>query len=59
MFVLGTVIWVDNLKWASKSQWKTAARNAVVVDGIIEGFVKSVNNLSLYWVNRAGHMVIK
>lgn len=39
--------------------WENAARNAVTVDGIIEGFVKSVENLSLYWVNRAGHMVVK
>lgn len=35
-----------------------AGRQPIVVDGMIEGFVKGVQTLTFYWINRAGHMVI-
>lgn len=54
----GTVLWVDRMQWSGSSQWTNAPRYAVAVGGYNEGYLKKVNNLALYWVNRAGHMVI-
>ncbi|XP_019877969.2 retinoid-inducible serine carboxypeptidase [Aethina tumida] len=53
----GTVKWVDELRWNGSENWKTVTRQPFVVNGIIEGFVKEADNLTFWWVNRAGHMV--
>lgn len=53
----GTVLWVDRLKWPGAASWATAQRVPLAIDGFIEGYVKNVNNLYLFWVNRSGHMV--
>ncbi|KAJ3662659.1 hypothetical protein Zmor_002321 [Zophobas morio] len=53
----GTIKWVDELQFDGSSEWKTAERNAVAVDDIVEGYYKKVGNLAFYWVLRAGHMV--
>ncbi|KAF2898896.1 hypothetical protein ILUMI_07279 [Ignelater luminosus] len=53
----GTVVWVDDLHWSQSNEWKTTPRNALSANGINEGYKKIRGPLSLYWVNRAGHMV--
>lgn len=54
----GTVLWVDRLKWPGAQTWNSvASRNPLIINGFIEGYVKQVDNLALYWVDRAGHMV--
>jgi len=53
----GTVVWVDNMNWIGSKKWKTAQRLPISYAGFYEGYRKEVDNLGLYWVNRAGHMV--
>ncbi|KAJ8667662.1 hypothetical protein QAD02_009325 [Eretmocerus hayati] len=53
----GTLLWTEKLQWRYAKQWRLSDRFPLVADGIIEGFFKRCNNLSFYWVNRAGHMV--
>lgn len=53
----GTVLWVDKLRWAGSSKWKNVPRDALAVNGINEGYKKILDNFSVFWVNRAGHMV--
>lgn len=53
----GTLKWVENLKWKNAEKWYTSKRLPVIVDDIVEGYVKSFDKFSFYWVKRAGHMV--
>ncbi|XP_033223608.1 retinoid-inducible serine carboxypeptidase-like [Belonocnema kinseyi] len=53
----GTLLWVEKLKWKNDFNWKRASRKPVVVNNIIEGYVKASGNFKMYWINRAGHMV--
>ncbi|KAF7988459.1 hypothetical protein HCN44_001032 [Aphidius gifuensis] len=53
----GTLAWVEALKWHGKKKWETSERKTVVVDNIIEGYVKEYSNFKMYWINRSGHMV--
>ncbi|KAK6630777.1 hypothetical protein RUM44_002946 [Polyplax serrata] len=53
----GTVHWIDKLRWKGAEAWQTAERDAIVLNGYIEGYVKKFGNLYLYWVLRAGHMI--
>ncbi|KAK9300872.1 hypothetical protein QLX08_006578 [Tetragonisca angustula] len=55
----GTLRWVEKMQWKNANSWHRSARTALVVKGIIEGYVKSYGNFSMYWINRAGHMVPK
>ncbi|KAK0096787.1 hypothetical protein PV326_004422 [Microctonus aethiopoides] len=51
----GTLSWMENLQWRYINDWKKAKRFALVVNNIIEGYVKEYKNLKMYWINRAGH----
>lgn len=53
----GTVRWVDRLKFPEKTAYVTNPRSALAVDGILEGYFKTAGRFSMFWVNRAGHMV--
>jgi len=54
----GTVAWVDRLRWPLADAWKKSTpRQTFVVNGKVEGFVKKAKTFSMYWINRAGHMV--
>ncbi|CAO1324803.1 unnamed protein product [Diamesa hyperborea] len=53
----GTVEWVNRLKWAGSKGYLEAPRNGFGVNNVLEGYVRSYGNFSMYWVNRAGHMV--
>lgn len=55
---LSTLRWVDRLKWPGSSKWKSASREPLVIDGMVEGWVKNSGKLHFYWINKAGHMVI-
>ncbi|XP_008549594.1 retinoid-inducible serine carboxypeptidase [Microplitis demolitor] len=55
----GTVKWVENLKWKHEDAWKRAPRVAFAVDNIIEGYVQACDKLKMYWVLRAGHLVVE
>ncbi|KAI4476395.1 hypothetical protein M0804_013605 [Polistes exclamans] len=54
----GTVLWIDNMHWINSYNWHNAKRVSLVSDHIIEGYSKHYDNFGLYWVNRAGHMVL-
>ncbi|KYN23485.1 Retinoid-inducible serine carboxypeptidase [Trachymyrmex cornetzi] len=54
---LGTLHWVEKLKWKDADTWKNSDRKSLVVKSIIEGYFKVQDNFRMYWVNRAGHMV--
>ena len=49
--------WIENMKWKKLDDWKMSVRSPLVVNGIIEGYVKRTDNFAFYWINRAGHMV--
>lgn len=53
----GTVAWVDKMKWDHGSFYKLKSRKPIYYNHVLEGFYKTHNNFSFYWVNRAGHMV--
>ncbi|XP_011686912.1 PREDICTED: retinoid-inducible serine carboxypeptidase-like [Wasmannia auropunctata] len=55
----GTLLWVEKLKWKNADTWKNSARRPLLVDDIVEGYIKAKDNFRMYWVNRAGHMVPK
>ncbi|XP_066148897.1 retinoid-inducible serine carboxypeptidase-like [Euwallacea fornicatus] len=54
---LGTINWVNRLKFKDSPLWVGTYKRAFTVEGIIEGFEKKAGNLEFYWVLRAGHMV--
>lgn len=53
----GTVKWVNNLTWSGAYKYKAASREAVSVNGVIEGYSREEDNFSMYWILRSGHMV--
>ncbi|KAJ8667658.1 hypothetical protein QAD02_009321 [Eretmocerus hayati] len=53
----GTLRWVERMRWKHAKQWHSSERVPLVVNDIIEGYVKRYDNLGFYWVDRAGHMV--
>lgn len=57
-FYVGTLDWIDRLKWPGAENWKLAARSTLDVDDTIQGFVKNYGNFWFYWINNAGHMVV-
>jgi len=57
VYILGTLHWVEKLKWKNADTWKNSNRNSLVIKSIIEGYLKVQDNFRMYWVNRAGHMV--
>lgn len=54
---LGSVNWIDRMQWSYKQDYLNAPREAITVDRVLEGYVKTAGNFSMFWVNRAGHMV--
>lgn len=61
----GTYAWVDRLKWPGRSAWDAAPRQPLVGVDVptgrathyVEGYYKKSGLFSMYWVDRAGHMV--
>ncbi|ODN00453.1 Retinoid-inducible serine carboxypeptidase [Orchesella cincta] len=54
---IGTVKWVEKMKWAGIKDWMTSVRKPVTVANSTEMFVKSFKNFGFYWVLKSGHMV--
>ncbi|KAL1403332.1 hypothetical protein pipiens_019414 [Culex pipiens pipiens] len=52
----GTVRWVENLRWPGREDYLAAPRVGMGSLGILEGYEKRFDRLSMYWINRAGHM---
>ncbi|XP_012270325.1 retinoid-inducible serine carboxypeptidase [Orussus abietinus] len=52
----GTLLWVERLRWKNSANWLSARRIPLVVNNVIEGYVKEYGNLKMYWFNRSGHM---
>lgn len=56
----GTYNWVERLRWAGRPSWDSAPRRPLIGasgSSIIEGYSKIYGRFSMYWVDRAGHMV--
>ncbi|XP_073822407.1 retinoid-inducible serine carboxypeptidase-like isoform X2 [Musca autumnalis] len=53
----GTVNWIDKLEWDYREEYVKAPRMAFRIDGNVEGYEKSGGNFTLFWVNKAGHVV--
>ncbi|KAM8709686.1 hypothetical protein ACLKA7_016490 [Drosophila subpalustris] len=52
----GTVNWIDKLNWSRRNEYLDAPRNAISVNRVLEGYEKSGGNLTMFWINRSGHM---
>lgn len=53
----GTVNWIEKMQWSYRDLYNKAPRLPISADGILEGYEKSAGNFTMFWVNRAGHMV--
>lgn len=53
----GTVNWIEQMEWSYKSKYEVAPRIGINVERILEGYEKSAGNFTMFWINRAGHMV--
>lgn len=52
-----TLAWMRKLRWKNALAWRTAPRFTLIINNVIEGFVKGYKNLKLFWIIRAGHLV--
>ncbi|KAH8256005.1 hypothetical protein KR026_004567 [Drosophila bipectinata] len=53
----GAVNWISDMEWTDKKSYEAASRVGITVDRVLEGYEKTAGNFSMFWVNRAGHMV--
>jgi len=53
----GAVNWIADMEWTDKASYEAASRVGITVDRVLEGYEKTYGNFSMFWVNRAGHMV--
>ncbi|EDW69443.1 retinoid-inducible serine carboxypeptidase [Drosophila virilis] len=53
----GAVNWIANMVWNDKNSYLQNPRVGINVDRVLEGYEKTAGNFSMFWVNRAGHMV--
>lgn len=53
----GTVNWINDITYDGKAQYEAAPRDGITVNRVLEGYEKTNGNFSMFWVNRAGHMV--
>lgn len=54
---IGTVRWINRLKWKDLSKFWASERTTFEVDGIIVGFKQTYDNVAFYTILDAGHMV--
>lgn len=52
----GTLRWVEKLQWPGREGYLDAPREGIGHEGVLEGYEKCYGKLSMYWINRAGHM---
>ena len=48
---------MKKLRWKNADIWREKDREPMIINGIVEGFVKEYDNLKMFWIYRAGHMV--
>jgi len=53
----GTNMWMDKLKWSEYSNFKASDRILIYFNGIVSSFLKEYENLQLWNILSAGHMV--
>uniref|UniRef100_A0A034WDZ5 Retinoid-inducible serine carboxypeptidase n=1 Tax=Bactrocera dorsalis TaxID=27457 RepID=A0A034WDZ5_BACDO len=53
----GTVNWIEKMQWNNKSSYEAAPRVGISVNRILEGYEKTAGNFTMFWIDRAGHMV--
>ncbi|KAJ8667663.1 hypothetical protein QAD02_009326 [Eretmocerus hayati] len=53
----GTWSWINKLRWDYAQHWQASMPSPLVVNDVIEGYHKSFDDLSFYWVEKAGHLV--
>lgn len=46
----GTVAWVNNMKWQGSNDYKSARRDGIGVNNVLEGYSRRHGNFSMYWV---------
>lgn len=46
----GTVEWVNNMKWQGSDDYKSASRDGIGVNNVLEGYSRIQGNFSMYWV---------
>jgi len=54
---IGTVRWMNRLKWKNLSKFWSSPRTTLEVDGVIVGFKQTLDNVAFYTILDAGHMV--
>lgn len=54
---LGTVNGIEKMNWSYKTEYMNAPRNTISVNGVLEGYEKTSRKFTMFWINRAGHMV--
>ncbi|EDV23153.1 uncharacterized protein TRIADDRAFT_58150 [Trichoplax adhaerens] len=55
---LGTEAWMAKLKWKNLQNFQSAKKHIMKLSNkSVAGFYKKFNNLSLFWILKAGHMV--
>lgn len=54
-----TLAWLQRLRWKGAEAWKKAPKLPLVIDDVVEGYKKNYDKLTMYWINRSGHMVSK
>lgn len=47
----GQVNWINKMQWKDKEKYLNSARVPFIVDGYLEGYKRSYNKFSMYWVN--------
>ncbi|XP_068148547.1 retinoid-inducible serine carboxypeptidase [Drosophila tropicalis] len=53
----GAVNWIADMEWPGKEAYIASPRIGINVNRVLEGYEKTSGNFSMFWVNRAGHMV--
>ncbi|XP_075153122.1 retinoid-inducible serine carboxypeptidase-like [Haematobia irritans] len=53
----GTVNWIEKMRWSYRDEYLNAPRLGISVDRVLEGYEKSARKFTMFWINRAGHMV--
>jgi len=53
----GSVNWIDKMQWSYRGEYDAAPRRGISVNRILEGYEKNARKFTMFWINRAGHMV--
>lgn len=48
----GTVEWVNNMKWYGRESYLKAPRQALSIDYFLEGYKRSYDRFTMYWVSK-------